>query len=191
MLILSLFILVCYLYFAFIKLNTNLSLSEQWRNYINPLNQVFLFLGGFLIGYFFNNKKIQMKTSFILLILGLLIFIFYPSSGNSINIVTNISRLVFSFSCFIICLSIYKITKNLPQIIHQPLSSLGEMSYSVYLIHPIIWKIFNLFYNSEIKIEKIAYMMIITLIISYFVYTYFEKVFMKLGKNIKFPYLEK
>ena len=33
--------------------------------------------------------------------------------------------------------------------------------------------------------------MIITLIISYFVYTYFEKVFMKLGKNIKFPYLEK
>lgn len=191
MLILSLFILVCYLYFAFIKLNTNLSLSEQWRNYINPLNQVFLFLGGFLIGYFFNNKKIQMKTSFILLILGLLIFIFYPSSGNSINIVTNISRLVFSFSCFIICLSIYKITKNLPQIIHQPLSSLGEMSYSVYLIHPIIWKIFNLFYNSEIKIEKIAYMMIITLIISYFVYTYFEKVFMKLGRNIKFPYLEK
>ena len=132
-----------------------------------------------------------MKTSFILLILGLLIFIFYPSSGNSINIVTNISRLVFSFSCFIICLSIYKITKNLPQIIHQPLSSLGEMSYSVYLIHPIIWKIFNLFYNSEIKIEKIAYMMIITLIISYFVYTYFEKVFMKLGRNIKFPYLEK
>ena len=133
----------------------------------------------------------QMKTSFILLILGLLIFIFYPSSGNSINIVTNISRLVFSFSCFIICLSIYKITKNLPQIIHQPLSSLGEMSYSVYLIHPIIWKIFNLFYNSEIKIEKIAYMMIITLIISYFVYTYFEKVFMKLGRNIKFSYLEK
>ena len=132
-----------------------------------------------------------MKTSFILLILGLLIFIFYPSSGNSINIVTNISRLVFSFSCFIICLSIYKITKNLPQIIHQPVSSLGEMSYSVYLIHPIIWKIFNLFYNSEIKIEKIAYMMIITLIISYFVYTYFEKVFMKLGRNIKFPYLEK
>lgn len=132
-----------------------------------------------------------MKTSFILLILGLLIFIFYPSSGNSINIVTNISRLVFSFSCFIICLSIYKITKNLPQIIHQPLSSLGEMSYSVYLIHPIIWKIFNLFYNSEIKIEKIAYMMIITLIISYFVYTYFEKVFMKLGRNIKFSYLEK
>ena len=132
-----------------------------------------------------------MKASFILLILGLLIFIFYPSSGNSINIVTNISRLVFSFSCFIICLSIYKITKNLLQIIHQPLSSLGEMSYSVYLIHPIIWKIFNLFYNSEIKIEKIAYMMIITLIISYFVYTYFEKVFMKLGRNIKFPYLEK
>lgn len=104
--------------------------------------------------------------------------------------IIRISRLIFSFSCFIICLSIYKITKNLPQIIHQPLSSLGEMSYSVYLIHPIIWKIFNLFYNSEIKIEKIAYMMIITLIISYFVYTYFEKVFMILGRNIKFPYLE-
>ena len=41
MLILSLFILACYLFFAFIKLNTNAPLAEQWRIYINPLNQIF------------------------------------------------------------------------------------------------------------------------------------------------------
>lgn len=190
MFVLSLFILACYLYFAFIKLNTNASLAEQWRNYINPLNQVFLFLGGFLIGYFFRNKNMSQTISFVLLLLGLLIFIFYPSFGNPINIVTNTNRLVFSFSCFIICLSAYKIPKEFPYIFHFPLSSLGEMSYSVYLIHPIIWKFFN-FYNLETKIEKIVYMIIITLIVSYFIYTYFEKVFMKLGRNIKIPYLEK
>lgn len=191
MLILSLFILSCYLYFAFIKLNTNITLAEQWKNYINPLNQVFLFLGGFLIGYFFHNKKIQINTSLILLISGLLIFIFYPSTGNSINIVTNLSRLVFSFSCFIICLSVYKITKDLPRVIHRPLSFLGEMSYSVYLIHPVIWFFFS-FYNHKIEGgQKIIICIFISLFISYFIYSYFEKFFMKLGRNIKIPYFEK
>ena len=51
MIMLSLAILVSYLYFAFVKLSPDLLLSEQWKNYVNPLNQVFLFLGGFLIGF--------------------------------------------------------------------------------------------------------------------------------------------
>jgi exopolysaccharide production protein ExoZ len=76
-----------YLYFAFNKLNQDLTLGEQWKNYVNPLNQVFLFLGGFLIGFFFHKMKIKNSIVISLFLLGLSVFILYPVKGDIINLV--------------------------------------------------------------------------------------------------------
>lgn len=154
------------------------------------MNQVFLFLGGFLIGLFFQNIKISNLISLGILIVGLGLFIFYPVSGPNIKLVTGVNRLVFTLSCFLICLSFYKITFQFPKFIHKPLSILGESSYSIYLLHPIAYTAIGIiltiiserfFHFSESLYVIIP--MIATVVMSYFVYNYFEKYFMKFGRS--------
>lgn len=192
MILLALIITGLYLYFAFIKLNPDLTLSEQWKNYTNPLNQVFLFLGGFLIGFFLHNIRINKSAVVTLLLLGLALFAFYPANGNTINIVTGINRLVFTASCFLICIGFYKLTFQFPKFIHNPLTVLGEASYSVYLLHPIVYTLsgmVSVFFSKHIfhipESARLILSVVSTLIFSYFVYQYFEKYFMRLGRTIR------
>lgn len=190
MILLSLILFGLYLYFAFIKLSPALTLSEQWKNYINPLNQIFLFLGGFFIGFFLKNIILKNYIIFPLLIGGIALFIFYPVSGDQINLVIGTNRLVFTSVCFLICICFYKLSVQLPKLIHKPLTLLGEASYSVYLIHPIIWSITSIASHiiSEYIIPipqsvRLSLSVLLTLVTSYYVYQYFEKYFVKLGKK--------
>lgn len=192
MFVLSFVLFGLYLYFAFVKLNPSQTLSEQWKYYINPLNQVFLFLGGFLVGFFFHNIKIKNSIIFALIILTFSVFTFYPVPGGTINMVTGINRLVFTFCCFLICFCFYKLTFKFPEFIHKPLKLLGEASYSVYLLHPIVWGLTGI--ATGIVSKHIFYVPVparltvsisLTLIVSYFVYQYFEKYFMRLGRTNK------
>jgi peptidoglycan/LPS O-acetylase OafA/YrhL len=190
MILLALVLFGLYLYFAFVKLNPDLRLSEQWKNYVNPLNQVFLFLGGFLIGFILQDTKIKNSAFVFFLFLAFALFTFYPVTGDIINIVTGTNRLIFTASCFIICICFYKLTFKIPKFIHKPLTLLGEASYSVYLLHPIVWSLtsfasglyskYNFFFPGS---ARLILSVVSTLIISYYVYQYFEKYFMKLGKT--------
>ena len=163
-------------------------MNEQWKNYINPLNQVFLFLGGFLIGLLLNKNKIKNVTTMALLIVGIGLFVFIPADGNAISLVTGVNRLLFTFCCFTICFCFYKMTFKFPVFIHKPLTLLGEASYSVYLLHPLVY-IFIGFVNKKIThypdLIKLLISVILTLVVSYFTYEYFEKYFMKLGRKTK------
>lgn len=80
-------------------------------------------------------------------------------------------------------------TFTLPKFIHKPLSLLGEASYSVYLNHPIVYYLLVRVnydsYNLHI-LEKLFVPILATLVVlSYFIYQYFEKYFMKLGRTTK------
>lgn len=125
MILLSVLIFIAYMYFAFFLLSKDLPLMEQWTNYVNPLNQVFLFLSGFLIGLFFKKTRFKNWHLFIVLFTGLMVFNFYPVSGDPINLVTGYNRIVLSICCIIICAAIYKISVRLPSFIHKPLVILG------------------------------------------------------------------
>lgn len=179
-----------YIYFAFYRLTPESGLTDQWVDYINPLNQVFLFLGGYLIGFLLTNAKINPVISVGLIITGLLIFILFPANGDAIHLVTGWNRIVFTFCCFLVCAGFYKLSLELPGVLHKSLTYLGEASYSVYMLHPIVYAVTGvglgfvakkLFAVSEWVIFPVA--IIGTLIISYFVYYYFEKYFMKFGKR--------
>lgn len=190
MLVLASFIIGLYLYFAFFKLTPLLTLSEQWKNYVNPLNQVFLFFSGFVIGYYLQNIKINNFINFILLFFGIFIFTFYNTKGDTITLVTGVNRLIFTFCCIIICISFYKLTIKLPDVIHKPLTILGESSYSVYLLHPIVYYItsfvfstLNRYHFQVSKYTQLSITITIAIVISYYIYQYFEKYFMQFGKN--------
>ncbi len=190
--ILSFVIAGIYLYFAFSILDPNRSLANQWRNYVNPLNQLFLFLGGFLTGAFFKKINIPATTNFIILLSGLCLFVFYPASGDQITIVTGPCRIVFTASCFLVCLGFYKTTIKFPNLINKPLTLLGEASYSVYLLHMLVYYVLNYLFNLSAShfftfpiLFKLTVSAIATLILSYLVYEKFEKYFMKLGQPKK------
>ncbi len=189
--------LFIYLLFAFHILDPAFTLASQWRNYVNPLNQVFLFLSGFCIIIICNRSKFAAYLDkpvycYGLLILGLAIFIFYPCTGDAIHLVTGLPRLIFTASCFLVCLAVFKLPLRLPKFIHSPLSLLGEASYSVYLLHPLVYGLVNTVKGKVPMLGKImplpvviATAIVATLVISYFVYAYFEKFFMKIGKRTK------
>lgn len=175
------------LYFTFIILDVNVRLAEQWRNYVNPLNQVFLFLGGFLIFSGFSKRENNNLLYLFFLLLAILLFVFYPVHGDSINIVTGFNKILFTMICFVICISFYKISFKMPEFLHRPLSLLGEASYSVYLLHPIVLAVIQIL-GKQLGISGIyiiALSILLTLIISYFVYEYFEKHFIRKGNNVK------
>ncbi len=187
MLLLVLAIGACYLYFTFVVIDISIPLHDQWKVYTNPLNHVFLFLCGFLVGLFLHNAKISNLNSIFILSIGLIIFIFYPVQGDVVNLVTGVNRLIFSFSCLLICIGTYKIAIRPIASIHLPLALLGDISYSVYMIHPLVYLLVGIalkyLYLSDIAYIRLILAVLLTLVISYFVYKYIEKYFMKLGKN--------
>lgn len=134
---------ITFLIFAFVNLSSSVSISKQWYVYINPGNQVFLFFIGITIGYLGKVEtprlgKIEApRNSFawILLILGGLLFMAWPIETNSIS---GWSRVALTVSTAAICGSAYFLRQSIPRFVHQPLNFLGVVSYSIYLLHPIV-----------------------------------------------------
>jgi exopolysaccharide production protein ExoZ len=187
-------LLALYIYFAFVKLSPESTLSEQWKNYVNPLNQAFLFLGGFLIGLFIHNRNISNKIILLILTFSVLLFTYHPVSGNTINLVTGFNRLIFTTCSFLICICVYKLKFKFTDLVHLSLTKLGEASYSLYLLHPIIWTIVGITLAQLGKLNimlpttvRLFISILITLFASYFTFQYFEKFFMKFGRSHKSP----
>ncbi|WP_188435888.1 acyltransferase family protein [Microbacterium murale] len=124
-------------YFAFAVLDPSLPLAEQWGAYVNPLNQAFLFVLGFAVGKVLRGVHIPRWALLSALVAALLVFCIWPSGGDLINLVTGTNRFVFTLVCVVLCAVAYKLASDLPPILDRPLATLGEASYSVYLIHPI------------------------------------------------------
>jgi peptidoglycan/LPS O-acetylase OafA/YrhL len=190
----SLIVFLVFSYFAFYILKNQSSkdftLIKMWWYYVNPLNQLFLFLGGFLIGYFFNVNGTNKNLNIFLLIFGLFIFAFYPENGDKIFLVSGTSRIVFTFSSLLICFGFFKVNFNFTNFIHVPLVFLGEICYSLYLIHPLVFNrvrfVADYLSAHYFKISSTFVLIIsifLTLILSSFIYKYFEKHFIKLGNN--------
>jgi exopolysaccharide production protein ExoZ len=173
-------------------MNPNIPLASQWNLYTNPLNQVLLFLSGFLIGLLLKKRLLNYNLKIILFSIGLILFIYIPSNGkDTINIVTGIERIIFSICCIMICVSLYKTELKFNKIIHKPLIFLGDISYSIYLIHPIVYSVVKYINSDYLKnktttsssIAVIIISIFLTLLVSFIVYEKYEKFFLKFGKS--------
>jgi len=177
-------------YFGFHVLDTNNTLADQWHDYVNPLNQIFFFIAGCVIGFLTKQHNLSNALSASILFIGLAIFVITPAVGNNICLVTGWNRWIFTTACLLICLGAYKLKAPLPGKLHSALKLLGESSYSVYLLHGLVFSVWAFLLNrlSQLGFEihiwvKAIVPITLTLILSYFVYTYFEIFFMKMGKS--------
>lgn len=190
----SLMLLFTYLYFAYFLIQPELTFGDRQQRlyYFNPLNQVFLFLSGYLTGLLLHGKTLRTVQSTALVLVGLLLFTFYPVHGPRLELVAGNARVIFTISCILICIGFYKFAADVPSLVARPLRTLGEISYSVYMLHPII----HLLVKYPIDFIRNNYFAVpefvrffsaisLTLVLSYFVYNYFEKYFIRLGKTHK------
>jgi exopolysaccharide production protein ExoZ len=186
-------IFAVYCFYAFYMVIDELPFKArgQQYNYVNPLNQLFLFFSGYVIGLVLRPIKFSSLLTASLLVIGILLFVFYPVHGDRIHLVADFPRLIFTLSCILICIGFYKMQLHLPGILDKALKLLGQASYSVYLLHMIVFQLTGYFFDF-IRMEimpipefvRFFSSIALTLILGYFVYRYFEKYFIRLGKKV-------
>lgn len=168
-------------YFGFVVLQPTTLLATQWSTYINPFNNLFLYTCGIALYYNFHEIDFK-KLSWVLVIIPLLVFGFYPVSGDQINIVTGVNRVVFAGSAIALTLGFYKLILDMPAIITGSLANLGEATYGVYLLHPIVYLVISKVV--AVPIIVILASAILTIIAANISYRYFEKPWIRMGKKV-------
>ncbi|WP_168194033.1 acyltransferase [Pontibacter sp. SGAir0037] len=174
-------------YFAFQKIDPNISLAKQWRDYTNPLNQVFLFFGGFAIGYFTKAKRYNTLALASALLAAILLFIFLPFSGETAVLVAQGNRFLLAGLCMLICFSIYKLPVQFPAPINILLVKLGEISYALYLLHPIVYNELVKAKVDAVVASPLLFMLlatIVSVISSLFIFQFYERPFIRLGQKV-------
>jgi len=174
-----------YAYFAFVALDSATDLSAQWDLYVNPLNQAFLFFCGYLIGHLFTSTTLPSATAHGLIWGGLLMFTLWPSTANQIDLVTGWDRMVFTFLCVTICVGVFKLRQRLPHPLHLPLVVLGQISYGVYLLHPVVYQALMLVTEGSLSASATTLITAtLTFALAYASYRWFEMPVNRFGRRI-------
>ena len=175
------------LLFAFHFMKTDMSISDQWALYVNPFNNLFLYVMGIAIFYNFREIKISTALNFTVLIIAVLLFCFLPYKGNQMAIVSGHGRVVFIILSFIIVLCFYKLNIRLPGFLSITLETFGMATYGVYLVHPIVYYyVVTMMNKLNIQGDAMIYGFVaaITIITSILSYKFFELKMIKLGKKL-------
>ena len=182
-LLISITIFAAYVYFAYFMFNPLYEETSENSNYKNPLNQAALFLGGILIGFFFKKIEIKSTYAYVIALIGLLLFFFFPAHGDLRLIFIGNYRIAFTLICFIITIGFFKMNVDgLNKRVKNIFSWLGEISYSLYLMHGLIWSIIIL---TGIKIRFVLPIALIgTFVMSHLVYQYIESPARNLGYKL-------
>lgn len=128
-------------YFASYALTADAPLATQWSVYINPFNNLFLYCAGIAIYYNVRSSGHGNAIAAISMLMSVVIFCFYPASGDLVNIVVGPERAIFCLASVLLVIAFYNLAMQLPRWLSGALSALGVATYGVYLLHPIVHSI--------------------------------------------------
>lgn len=179
-------ILICII-FSYRLLHPEVPLIEQWDTYINPFNNLFLFVSG--IALYFNTAHIKINTSIALACIILLssFICFYPLSGNNQSvIIAGSMRIWFSAASIALVFFIYKLNIEKVGFIGRFFEQIGVATYGIYLIHPIMLTVIGFIFKKSGLSDKFLYYSLTatsTIVLALLSYYYFEKPIMSLAKK--------
>lgn len=173
--------------FAFHILTPSENLDVQWRTYINPFNNLFLYCLGLAIYYNFKDLHVARRWHWPMLVTAITLLFIYPSSGDQIAIVTGFNRLALSAISVLIVLAFYKFPPALHPTLSKPLEQVGIATYGVYLLHPIVinWT-HKAFEAADFEAPYLFAAVVIAFTIGFSLLTfkYLELPLIKMGKRI-------
>jgi exopolysaccharide production protein ExoZ len=175
---------------AFFLIDTSLSLRDQWKLYVNPMNQISFFMAGVLIGVYgpLLKDKIPKPAGVFMLLSAVTLFWLYPVSGNLVSVVTGTSRVILSACCMFCVLFVFVINPQFKPLLGKPLAFFGECCYSIYLLHPIVaapvFVVFHRLNLDNYRLKASLVSVCLTLAASWVSFNFIEKPMMKVGKDI-------
>lgn len=183
---LSLAILAISLYYSFIQLPPQI--EGFWRDYINPLNQAIYFTSGVIFGNVLNLIKFKQFTLWMILFLSILIFTYWPTTDQKIQLISGLDRYILFICCILVVGCTTLIKPFTLELLNKPLVFLGEISYSLYLIHPLVYKFMGILddkYNyTDNRTVFLMSIIMVTIFVSWLSYSFFEKPAMKMINTI-------
>ncbi|AYF48996.1 acyltransferase [Pseudomonas fluorescens] len=183
--------LVSYIHFAFNLLGTDKSLAEQWFTYIHPFNQIFLFVVGVALSKFslsVQPSRLSNVSSVLLLVVAALGMFFYENTPEMIQLVTGYERLVFTLFSIIATFACLRLALSGKTFIEKGLKHLGEMSYSIYMLHSVTFFYVQKFIPKSVSTGMPLFYVAmfisvpLTLYLASLSYRYIETPFIRLGK---------
>jgi exopolysaccharide production protein ExoZ len=175
------------IYITFFQMSVNKTPATEFRFYINPLNQLFLFVAGIWIAQHFSSIKVNPNFVRILCVLFLSFFVLYPIE-DPIRLFAGVDRLILCFICIVVCACIFKMkSDDLSAIVKKPLSFLGDVSYSIYLLHPIVYLTVNKLISIDSIPQRMVLCIVLTMVLSQIVFKYIETPAMDLAKKFVTP----
>lgn len=182
-------------WFAFVMLDENATVADQWKTYIHPLNQLILFVGGVLIGPYVSKTIPRLRFPYyVMASLALFVLISYLATVD--ECIIGAYRLILAGICMTCCAG-FGITRLKHGRVSMLLSELGGISYTVYLTHPLIHHVVAKFlgklqsilgetnYNSHLLNSTVFIGAVIaTIITSSCIYRIIEKPAIRLGKKL-------
>jgi exopolysaccharide production protein ExoZ len=175
--------IISFVLFRFQILNIDASLPSQWGLYINPLNHILFFVTG--LCFYQYRHFIARYTGILLtctLMLSSLIFL-YPAEGGRINLVTGLTSFLLFLSSVSIFL-VFLILNRFSLFSFLPFRFMGDISYSLYLLHPLVWFVVARILPSNFNAVVIIILaVIVTVILSWVSFKYFEKPAINFGKR--------
>jgi len=172
-------------YFSFAALDAGVPLSEQWAMYVNPLNQAFLFVAGIAVGRLLRDVSVPRWILLAVAVVALTVFVAWPSGAGQISLVTGANRFVFSAVCVALCAVAYKLVVDAPRWLDRPLGTLGEASYSVYLIHPMAFTAVSMLVRDRLSDVIVAAVAVaVTLVASVICYRLYERPITDVGRRL-------
>lgn len=186
--------LAVYFFFGSFVITTDTDISDAWRYYINPFNQMAFFVGGMLVAKYLNkiNSMLPQKTILILLVFSILLFVFYPVSGHWVEIITGMNRVWLTLITIVIVLFLAATDYPPGRMFGRVLEFLGNISYSLYLLHGVLFELFRLAINNfiseyfNVNMTLVAFCIIlpVSMLLSFVLYKLVETKFIKYGKRI-------
>lgn len=152
--------------------------NNYWDRYLYLINHVYFFIFGVLIAKLYKQDtflKFNKKYTFSLLVFSIFIFIFYPIDGHVINLILEENRVMFTLDIFLLFVLLvnYDTFLNKKSNKLKILDFFGEISYTLYLLHPIVYMLINHFIHINSS-YKVLLMVLVTIIASKFIYLFYE-----------------
>ena len=172
-------------YGAFRYTDSQINFNSIWSSYVNPINHMFFFLFGMLCRYF--QLGLGKNTSWFWLIGALTLLYMYPIDYKT-ELIIGLDRVILSVLACVILIPFINLdfSSKFTLVIHKPLMLLADISYSLYLLHPIIYAIIKKWFHiAHFEIGPLYYIacLFISVVVSFISYQIVERKGQQLFKS--------